>query len=221
MTDVDFPPSPRKAAVALHPGAMYRLGTAELNGSLSLSRRPKEGVKWLKRSAEHATEEFPHAQHELALLHERGIENVVFVDLDYAAELLAQASELGYAPSAFKLGECYEYGKMGCPMDAALSIHYYVSDEQPCSRTAWTDFRALGDARTSLQLKRIEMHVSPSPHGISSAHLVYYLNPIPRLTYGRRKRRKRVWQRLNTPWAISQRFVAPAIPSVDMVLIMR
>jgi TPR repeat protein len=121
------PLTDRKAAAALHPGAMYRLGTAELNGSLSLSRRPKEGVKWLKRSAEHATEEFPHALHELALLHERGIENVVFVDFDYAAELLAQAAELGYAPSAFKLGECYEYGKMGCPQDAALSIHYYVS----------------------------------------------------------------------------------------------
>lgn len=116
-----------KAAAALHPGAMYRLGTAELNGSLGLSRSPKEGVKWLKRSAEHATEEFPHALHELALLHERGIENVLFLDLEYAAELLAQAAELGYAPSAFKLGECYEYGKMGCPQDSALSIHYYVS----------------------------------------------------------------------------------------------
>lgn len=115
----------KKAAVALHPGAMYRLGTAELNGTLGLARKPKEGVKWLKRSAEHATEEFPHALHELALLHERGIENVVFVDNDYAAELLAQAAELGYAPSAFKLGECYEYGKMGCPVDPALSIHYY------------------------------------------------------------------------------------------------
>jgi TPR repeat protein len=115
-----------KAAAALHPGAMYRLGTAELNGSLGLSRSPKEGVKWLKRSAEHATEEFPHALHELALLHERGIDNVLFLDLEYAAELLAQAAELGYAPSAFKLGECYEYGKMGCPQDSALSIHYYV-----------------------------------------------------------------------------------------------
>ncbi|TYJ57779.1 hypothetical protein B9479_001389 [Cryptococcus floricola] len=114
-----------KAAVGLHPGAMYRLGTAELNGSLGLARRPKEGVKWLKRSAEHANEEFPHALHELALLHERGIENVVFVDNDYAAELLSKAAELGYAPSAFKLGECYEYGKMGCPTDPALSIHYY------------------------------------------------------------------------------------------------
>jgi uncharacterized protein len=116
----------RKAAAAQHPGAMYRLGVAELNGELGLSRSPREGVKWLKRSAEHATTEFPHALHELALLHERGIENVVFVDLEYAAELLAQASELGNAPSAYRLGECYEYGKMGCPQDPALSIHYYV-----------------------------------------------------------------------------------------------
>ena len=116
----------RKAAAALHPGAMYRLGIAELNGELGLSKRPKEGVKWLKRSAEQATAEFPHALHELALLHERGIDNVVFVDFEYSIELLAQAAELGYAPSAYRLGECYEYGKMGCPQDPALSIHYYV-----------------------------------------------------------------------------------------------
>ena len=116
----------RKAGAAQHPGAMYRLGIAELNGELGLSKRPKEGVKWLKRSAEHATAEFPHALHELALLHERGIDNVLFVDFEYSVELLAQAAELGYAPSAYKLGECYEYGKMGCPQDPALSIHYYV-----------------------------------------------------------------------------------------------
>ncbi len=137
--------SSRKAAAASHPGAMYRLGTAELNGSLGLSKRPKEGVKWLKRSAEHATPEFPHALHELALLHERGIDNVLFVDLEYASELLAQAAELGYAPSAFKLGECYEYGKMGCPMDAALSIHYYVS----LIAVAWP--QAIGLTRADLR----------------------------------------------------------------------
>jgi uncharacterized protein len=116
----------KKAAAALHPGAMYRLGLAELNGELGLSKSPKEGVKWLKRSAEHATAEFPHALHELALLHERGIDNVLFVDFEYSTELLAQAAELGYAPSAYRLGECYEYGKNGCPQDPALSIHYYV-----------------------------------------------------------------------------------------------
>ncbi|KAI0793532.1 HCP-like protein [Abortiporus biennis] len=126
----------RKAAAALHPGAMYRLGIAELNGELGLTKSPKEGVKWLKRSAEHANAEFPHALHELALLHERGIDNVLFVDFEYAAELLAQAAELGYAPSAYRLGECYEYGKMGCPQDPALSIHYYNIAAQQNHRDA-------------------------------------------------------------------------------------
>ncbi|KAF4604669.1 hypothetical protein EYR40_003447 [Pleurotus pulmonarius] len=126
----------RKAAASLHPGALYRLGIAELNGELGLSKRPKEGVKWLKRSAEHATAEFPHALHELALLHERGIDDVVFVDYEYSVELLAQAAELGYAPSAYRLGECYEYGKMGCPQDPALSIHYYNIAAQQNHRDA-------------------------------------------------------------------------------------
>ncbi|KIK02040.1 hypothetical protein K443DRAFT_677928 [Laccaria amethystina LaAM-08-1] len=126
----------RKATAALHPGAMYRLGIAELNGELGLSKSPKEGVKWLKRSAENATAEFPHALHELALLHERGIDNVLFVDYEYSTELLAQAAELGYAPSAYRLGECYEYGKMGCPQDPALSIHYYNIAAQQNHRDA-------------------------------------------------------------------------------------
>lgn len=116
----------RAAAAGKHPGAMFRLGQAEMNGELGLSKNPKEGITWLKRSAENATAEFPHALHELALCHEKGVQNVIFVDLDYAAELLGQAAELGYAPSAFRLGECYEYGLMGCQPDPALSIHYYV-----------------------------------------------------------------------------------------------
>ena len=119
----------RKAAATQHPGAMFRLGLAEINNELGTKNRAKDGFKWLKRTAELA-DDHPEpcsiqALHELALLHERGIEHVVFVDLEYAAELLAKASELAYAPSAYKLGECYEYGKMGCPQDSALSIHYY------------------------------------------------------------------------------------------------
>ena len=119
-----------KATAVLHPGAMHRLGIAELNGEVGISKSPREGVKWLKHSTEHTTTEFPHALHELALLHEGHIDNVVFVDCEYAAELLAQASELGNAPSAYHLGE---YGKMGCPQDSALSIHYYVRP-QPSRR---------------------------------------------------------------------------------------
>ena len=121
----------RKAAAALHPLAMLRLGIAEINGELALPRRPREGFKWLKRTAELTETADPpppssiEALYEIARLHEKGIEHVVFVDFDYAAECLARASELGHAPSAYKLGECYEYGRMGCPQDSALSIHYY------------------------------------------------------------------------------------------------
>src|SRR6185436_5554038 len=78
------------------------------------------------RAAENANEEFPHALHEMSELHEKGVDNVCYVDIEYSVQLLVEAANLNYAPSAFKLGECYEYGKMGCPQDAALSIHYYV-----------------------------------------------------------------------------------------------
>ncbi|KAI8370354.1 uncharacterized protein BYT42DRAFT_581983 [Radiomyces spectabilis] len=126
----------RKAATLNHPGSMYRLGVAEVNGELGISKNPRDGVKWLKRAAEAATTEYPHAVHELALLHEKGIDNVVFVDLEYAVTLYAQAADLGYAPSGFRLGECYEYGKLNCRQDPALSIHYYTIAAQQGHREA-------------------------------------------------------------------------------------
>ena len=106
----------------------------------------------MKRSVEHATEEFPHAFHELARIHEEGIENIVFVDYEYTVELLASAAELGYAPSAFKLGEIYEYGRLGCPQDQALSIHFYVS--------YYSDQWVRADDRTLLLRLDIVMPVS-------------------------------------------------------------
>ena len=66
---------------------MYHPSIPELNGELGLSKSPREGVKWLKRSGEHTTTEFPHALHELALLHECGIDNVVFANCKYTAKL--------------------------------------------------------------------------------------------------------------------------------------
>lgn len=137
----------RKAASSSHPGALYRLGMSEIKGECGMKKDPRNGVKWLKRSAEAATEEFPQALHELGILHEVGVRNYVFVDFDYAAELFSQAAELGYAPSAYKLGECYEYGKMGCPQDAALSIHYYniaAQQEHPESCFALTAWYLVG-----------------------------------------------------------------------------
>ena len=60
---------------------------------------------------------------------------MLFKDDEYAAELLAQAAELGYAPSAFYLAECYDFGKMACPQDGALALHYYVRPLSPFHST--------------------------------------------------------------------------------------
>ncbi|KAI9263597.1 hypothetical protein EDC94DRAFT_634704 [Helicostylum pulchrum] len=114
------------AATLNHPGAMYRLGLADIHGSLGLQRNIRDGNKWLKRSAVAATPEYPHALHELGLLHERGLSDIIFKDVRYSVQLYAQASDLGYAPSAYRLGECFEYSYLGCQKDACTSIYYYT-----------------------------------------------------------------------------------------------
>ncbi|KAI9299963.1 hypothetical protein BJ944DRAFT_273666 [Cunninghamella echinulata] len=115
----------RKAATLNHPGAMYRIGLAQMRGELGLSSNIRDGHKWLKRSAEASTQEYPHALHELAQLHERGVGSIIFSDHDYAIRLYQEASDLGYAPSCFRLGECYEFGRLGCTIDPRLSMYYY------------------------------------------------------------------------------------------------
>jgi TPR repeat protein len=118
----------RKAASANHPGAMLRLGKACLNSEFGMPNTQQgtvEGVNWLKRAAEAATPLYPNAPYELALLHEFGYKDIVFPDEAYAVQLFSKASELGHPDAAYRLGEAYEYGRMGCPEDAGLSIHYY------------------------------------------------------------------------------------------------
>ncbi|KAI8047817.1 uncharacterized protein B0P05DRAFT_565179 [Gilbertella persicaria] len=121
----------RKAATLNHPGAMYRLGLAQIKGELGLSRNVRDGHKWLKRSAEAATPQYPHALHELGMLHEKGVDSVIFADPKYALHLYHEAAMLGYAPSAYRLGECYEFGKLECTINLQVSIQYYrIAAEQ-------------------------------------------------------------------------------------------
>jgi TPR repeat protein len=117
---------------------MFKLGQAYMNSDMGLTKAPKDAVKWYNRSIEASTTtaDCPQAYHELAELHVTGIPNIVFVDFNYAVSLYNQAAELGYAPSAFKLGECYEYGKLNCEPNPALSIHYYTIAAEKGNRDA-------------------------------------------------------------------------------------
>ncbi|PBK96533.1 HCP-like protein [Armillaria gallica] len=116
----------RKAASMGDTAAMYKLGMILLHGSLGQQRNPREAVGWLRRAAEQADEENPHALHELGLLYEMKSGQVVPHDPIYAKGLFTQAAHLGYTQSQYKLGQCYEYGSLTCPVDPRRSIAWYT-----------------------------------------------------------------------------------------------
>lgn len=115
----------RAAASKNHPGAAVRLGKACLTGDMGLGNRYREGVKWLKRAQESADFQYNSGPYELGLLHITGYGDDIFKDEAYAAQLLTQSAELGHVDANFRMGQAYENGTMGCPRDAALSVHFY------------------------------------------------------------------------------------------------
>ncbi|KAJ2371337.1 hypothetical protein IW150_004637 [Coemansia sp. RSA 2607] len=116
----------RKAAAQSNVPAMYKLGVILIKGYLGLAANPREGITWLKRAADCATAECPHALHELALCHESSDIPGVIPDDAYARELYIKAGKLGYVPSQVRLGQAYEYGNLGCPVDPRRSIGWYT-----------------------------------------------------------------------------------------------
>ena len=115
----------RKAATLGHGRAMHRLAIILQQGQLGVTPAPKEAFTWLKRAASIGT--IPGAIHDLALMFEQGNGNGVAIPDDaYALELFKKASVMRYAPSMVKLGTCFEYGRLGCPLDPRQSIEWYL-----------------------------------------------------------------------------------------------
>jgi TPR repeat protein len=116
----------KRAATLGDTPAMYKMGMILLKGLLGQPKNPREALSWLKRAAERADEDNPHALHELGLLYESAAPNDAIIrDENYSRQLFMQAAELGYKYSQFRLGSAYEYGMLGCPVDARQSIAWY------------------------------------------------------------------------------------------------
>ena len=120
----------RQSASKNHPGAMSRLGRACMVGDMGLANRYREGLKWLKRAAESADFQYNSAPYELGLLHETGYGDDIFRDPSYAAQLFTQSADLGHVEANYRLGDAYEHGKLDCPKDPALSVHFYTGAAQ-------------------------------------------------------------------------------------------
>ncbi|KAL4916633.1 hypothetical protein BDW62DRAFT_185602 [Aspergillus aurantiobrunneus] len=117
----------RQAASKNHPGAMLRMAKACLDGDMGLGKRYREGIKWLKRATESSDAQYNAAPYELGVLHESGYGDDVFADPSYAAQLFTKSADLGHVEACYRLGDAYENGKLNCPKDPALSIHFYTS----------------------------------------------------------------------------------------------
>lgn len=115
----------RKASSLGEPLSMHRLAIILLHGLLNQTKNPKEGMTWLKRAASMANENHPEALHDLALCFEKNGCSAVIPDENYALDLYKRAANYAYPPSQFKLGYCYEFGMLGCPIDPPTSIYYY------------------------------------------------------------------------------------------------
>lgn len=120
----------RRAAQLQDVAAMYKLGIILLKGLLGQQKNVAEAVVWLKRAAERADVDHPHALHELGVLHEpatvnSAVRDKVIPDEAYARELFIKAANLGYKFSQFRLGQAYEYGNLGLPIDSRKSIAWY------------------------------------------------------------------------------------------------
>lgn len=121
----------RRAATLGDGPGMYKLGAILLKGLLGQQRNVVEAVIWLKRGAEKADADNPHALHELAQIYESEntnpeIRSKVVADDSYARQLFEKAAGLGYKHSQFRLGQAWEYGSLGCGIDNRTSIAYYT-----------------------------------------------------------------------------------------------
>ena len=118
----------RRAAALGDTPALYKMGMILLKGLLGQQKNQGEAINMLQRAANHADRDNPHALHELALIYEQpanGNERVI-PDEAYSLQLFMQAADLGYKFSQFRLGQAYEYGLLGCPIDPRISIGWYT-----------------------------------------------------------------------------------------------
>jgi TPR repeat protein len=113
----------QRAADGGYVEAMYRLGTHLLHHP-QLSKQPNQGMLYLRRAAK---ENHVKALHELGLTFVKSDSEFTEQEKIGACKMFEQSASSGYAPAQFEMGQCYEYGWLGCPKDDQKSLTWYIS----------------------------------------------------------------------------------------------
>lgn len=103
----------------------YKMGIILMKGLLDQQPNMAEAVVYLRKAAERADEENPHAVHELAMIYESPSSSMPKNEAE-SLRLYIQAGKLGYKFSQLRLGQAYEHGQLGAVIDARTSIIWYT-----------------------------------------------------------------------------------------------
>lgn len=113
------------------PAASLHLAFRYLHSSHFEEPDVEKGLALLKQSADNSDEDAPQGAfvYGLALSgHLPGLdidESLLPIDTSMAFMYLLKSAYIGYSKAQWHVGDAYEMGALGCPVDAAKSIHYY------------------------------------------------------------------------------------------------
>ncbi|RMZ84344.1 hypothetical protein DV738_g547, partial [Chaetothyriales sp. CBS 135597] len=111
--------------------ANYRLGMMTLLGQHGQQQDFDRGARMIEYSALTADENAPQGAYVYGMLQAGELPQIKvpeeFVPRNIAAAKIniEKAAYLGFAKAQLRMGSAYELGELGCPFDAALSMHYY------------------------------------------------------------------------------------------------
>ncbi|OIR57908.1 MAG: chitin synthase regulatory factor 3 [Amphiamblys sp. WSBS2006] len=114
----------RKAAKLGNANAMHKLSRVYARGGLKQKICPKESFMWIKRAA--AQSGSPEAFHDLASYHlvKTGVMSVEY-DESHAFAIYRRAADLGYPPSLYTIGLCYEKGLLEREKDLFVAFGWF------------------------------------------------------------------------------------------------
>ncbi|KAJ4315180.1 hypothetical protein N0V84_008514 [Fusarium piperis] len=103
----------------------------------------ERGLALLQKSAENADEDAPQGAYVYGLailgdLQGLATDDLLPTDASKARRYIEKSAYLGYSKAQWRMGAAYKTGDLGCPVDAAKSIHYHhLAARQGCGTAAY------------------------------------------------------------------------------------
>lgn len=107
---------------------MHRYAMILMEGIYGCKQDVKGAVFYLEQARKLSSPQYPHALYDLGMCYEGSIPipQHVIKDIPYALEIYQEGDSIGCYRSTLRLGEAYNYGKLGLKMNTQTALAYYT-----------------------------------------------------------------------------------------------